>query len=70
MLNYGDFFPGRIGDRRQDAPTHRGLIKASRHWTRHFETYAVVLLENSLTNAFDRLPRNGQYAIVGAQFTW
>jgi hypothetical protein len=70
MLNYGDFFPGHIGDRRQDTPTHRGLIKASRHWTRHFETYGVVLLENTLDRAFDRLPRVGQYVIGGAQFTW
>jgi hypothetical protein len=70
MLNYGDFFPGHVGDPRQDTPTHRGLVKASRHWTRHFETYAVVLLENNLANAFDVLPRNGQYVIGGAQFTW
>ncbi|HEY2413628.1 MAG TPA: hypothetical protein VGI40_15365 [Pirellulaceae bacterium] len=70
MLNYGDFFPGRVGDPRQDTPTHRGLIKASRHWTRNFETYAVVLLENTLDRAFDRLPRVGQYVIGGAQFTW
>jgi hypothetical protein len=70
MLNYGDFFPGHVGDQRQDTPTHRGLIKASRHWTRHFETYGVVMVENNLANAFDLLPRNGQYLICGAQFTW
>lgn len=70
MLNYGDFFPEKIGDRRQDQPNHRGLIKASRHWTRHFETYAIALLENELPRAFDNVVRGGTYIIAGAQFTW
>jgi len=70
MLNYGDFYPEKIGDVRQDAPTHRGLIKASRHWTPHFETYAIALLENDLARAFDQTVRRGTYIIAGAQFTW
>ncbi|HMC11297.1 MAG TPA: hypothetical protein VKH44_08400, partial [Pirellulaceae bacterium] len=53
MLNYGEFYPQQIGDARQDVTTRRGLIKASRHWTRHFETYGIALLENDLHNAFD-----------------
>jgi len=39
--------------RRQNVSNHRGLIKASRHWTNHFETYGVVLLENGLAHSFD-----------------
>jgi hypothetical protein len=70
MLNYGDFFPEKIGDPRQDTPNHRGLLKASRHWTRHFETYAIALLENNLPRAFDNVIRQGTYIIAGAQFTW
>jgi hypothetical protein len=75
-LNYGDFFPEQIGTpqqtnkRRQNLANHRGLIKASRHWTPHFESYAVALLENDLQNAFDNSPRRGLYFIFGSQFTW
>jgi hypothetical protein len=67
MLNYGDFFPGQIGDPRQDTPIHRGLVKVSRHWTQHFETYGVILMENSRTDDLDTTPRRGLYMICGCQ---
>jgi hypothetical protein len=70
MLNYGEFYPQQIGDARQDVTTRRGLIKASRHWTRHFETYGIALLENDLHNAFDSSTRRGTYFIIGGQFAW
>jgi len=76
MLNYGDFFPEQIGTpaqrnkRRQSVPNHRGLIKASRHWTSHFETYSVLLLENNLAHSFDASTRRGIYVIFGGQFAW
>ena len=69
-LNYGEFYPTPIGDRRHDAVTRRGLIKASRHWTPHFETYAVVFKENDLVRSFDASTRRGIYVLVGTQFTW
>jgi hypothetical protein len=70
MLNYGEFYPQQIGIAQQDAVTRRGLIKASRHWTRNFETYSVVLRENDLPNAFDSSTRRGTYVIFGCQFVW
>jgi hypothetical protein len=70
MLNYGEFYPEQIGDPRQDTPTRRGLVKASRHWTPHFESYAVALIENDLPNAFDNSTRRGIYFIFGSQFVW
>jgi hypothetical protein len=70
MLNYGEFYPERIGDPRHDTTTRRGLIKASRHWTQHFETYGIVLLENDLPGAFDSSTRKGPYFIIGGQFAW
>jgi hypothetical protein len=70
MLNYGEFYPQHIGVPQQDAVTRRGLIKASRHWTPHFETYSVLLLENDLPNSFDHSTRRGTYVIVGCQFVW
>ena len=69
-LNYGDFFPGRTGTPQQDAATHRGLVKISRHWTKHFESYGVAFIENDLPHSFDGSIRRGLYFIVGGQFTW
>lgn len=70
MLNYGEFYPEQIGNRRQDEVTRRGLIKFSRHWSPHFETYGIVLRENDLALAFDHSTRLGIYLIVGGQLTW
>jgi hypothetical protein len=68
VLNYGEFHPEVIGRAEHDEPTRRGLIKASRHWSRHFETYGVVLLENDLESAFDNSTRQGVYVLCGCQF--
>jgi hypothetical protein len=70
MLNYGEFYPEEIGNRRQDKITRRGLIKLSRHWTPHFETYGVLFRETDLPLAFDHSTRVGLYLLVGGQFTW
>ena len=70
MLNYGEFYPEQIGNRRQDTITRRGLVKGSFHWTPHFETYSVLMLENDLANAFDGSTRRGLYFIFGSQFAW
>jgi hypothetical protein len=70
MLNYGEFYPQQIGVPQQDAVTRRGLIKASRHWTPHFETYGVLLRENDLPHSFDNSTRRGIYVIAGAQVAW
>jgi hypothetical protein len=70
MLNYGEFYPEHINRPKQDVATRRGLIKASRHWTPHFETYSVVMIENDLPDAFDNSTRRGLMVIVGSQFAW
>lgn len=70
MLNYGEFYPEQLGRPTHDAPTRRGLLKASRHWTPHFETYSVLMLENDLPDAYDNSTRRGFMLIVGAQFAW
>ena len=69
-FNYGDFRPEQIGDVRHDTPIHRGLIKASRFWTRNLETYSVVMLENSRDDGLDNHPRKGVYLLGGCQFTF
>jgi hypothetical protein len=70
MLNYGEFYPEQLGRRKHDAVTRRGLIKLSRHWTEHFETYGIALIENDLPDSFDNSTRRGIDAILGGQFTW
>jgi hypothetical protein len=69
-LNYGDFYPGQIGDPRQDLPIHRWLTKASRYWTPQLETYAVLLLENKRIDDLDSTPRKGIYVIFGTQYSF
>jgi hypothetical protein len=69
-LNYGEFYPEELGVPQHDVPTRRGLVKASRHWSPHFETYGVVLVENTLATVFDGHDRKGIYLIVGAQFVF
>ncbi len=68
-LNYGEFFPEELGVREHDAPTRRGIVRASRHWTQHLETYGVLMVENDLQQAFVGHDRRGVYVLFGCQFT-
>ena len=67
-FNYGEFYPEELGVPEHDTPTRRGIFKASRHWTRHLETYGVLMLENDLVNAFVGHDRRGLYLLAGCQF--
>jgi hypothetical protein len=68
-FNYGEFYPEQLGVPNHDAPTHRGIVKASRHWTPSFETYSVLLVENTLPGAFDGHDRKGIYLVAGLQLS-
>ena len=68
-FNYGEFYPEQLGIRRHDATTRRGILRASRHWTSHFETYGVVMIENDLPRAFVGHDRRGIYVLAGCQFS-
>ena len=68
-FNYGEFYPEHLGNPDHDQATHRGLVKCSRHWTPHFETYGVLLLENTRHDSLDSDPRQGLYIIAGGQFS-
>jgi hypothetical protein len=67
-FNYGEFKPDELGNPAHDEPIRRGLIKASRFWSRHFETYAITLLENEREDNLDSHARKGFYLILGCQF--
>jgi len=67
--NYGEFYPEEIGVPQHDLPNRRGIVKASRHWTAHLETYGAVLIENTLENAFFGHDRRGIYVLAGCQFS-
>jgi hypothetical protein len=69
MLNYGDFYPRQaLGQPLHDTPNHRGLLKASYHFTRNFEMYGVALIENSVFGLDNRW-RRGEEVIGGFQFS-
>lgn len=67
-MNYGDYFPQKYGDPRQDMPIHRGLLKASRQLSRHLEVYSVGLFENSIALVPGHF-REGIALLFGAQWT-
>ncbi len=70
MLNYGDYYAlQKLGIPAHDVPVHRGLMKASYHFTRRLEAYGVVLVENSVPLPVDNLVRKGFEVIAGWQFT-
>lgn len=67
--NYGEFYPEQLGVLEHDTPTRRGILKASRHWTEHLETYGAVMIENTLDDAFVGHDRRGIYVLAGCQFS-
>ncbi len=67
--NYGEFYPEELGVPEHDTATRRGILKASRHWTANLETYAAVLIENTLDEAFGGHDRRGIYVLAGCQFS-
>lgn len=69
-FNYGEFYPQEIGVAAHDINTRRGIVKASRHWTRHFETYAIALTETDRDDRLDSHARRGLYYILGGQFVF
>ncbi|MDX1948676.1 MAG: hypothetical protein SFU86_25030 [Pirellulaceae bacterium] len=70
MFNYGEFHPERLGIPEHDVTSRRGILKASRHWSPHLETYTVLMLENTLPGIFDTHDRKGVYFIAGCQFVF
>ena len=68
-INYGEFYPEELGVPQHDTVTRRGILKASRHWTGHLETYAVLMVENDLPGAFVGHDRRGIYVLAGCQFS-
>jgi len=70
MLNFGEFYPNQqLGIVPHDTPVHRGLIKTSYHFTRCFEAYNVLLIENSVPLDIDGRVRKGFEVIAGCQFS-
>lgn len=69
-LNFGSYFPERIGDVRHDQDNHRGLVKLSWHAVENFELYGIVLAESDAPlNIAGREFRRGIAAIWGCQFS-
>ena len=70
MLNYGDFFPNqKLGVAAHDTPNHRGLLKASYHFTQTLEAYGVALIENTVPLTLNGTIRFGNEIIAGVQFS-
>lgn len=68
-LNYGDYQPQKIGDPRQDTAIHRGLIKATRHLSRHLDAYGVALIENTVFLFPPEHHRRGMALLFGFEYS-
>ncbi|HUE72212.1 MAG TPA: hypothetical protein VMP01_15115 [Pirellulaceae bacterium] len=69
-LNFGSYFPERIGNVPHDRDVHRGLVKLSWHPVEHFEIYSITLVESDGPLGFaTRSHRRGVVAILGCQWS-
>lgn len=69
-LNYGEYYPDAIGDRIHDEVSRRGIVKFAYQLSEYFSWYSMVMLENSVSTAFDSThPRDGMILLVGFQAT-
>lgn len=67
MLNYGEYYPQQIGVREHDQINRRGILKLIHHHSDDFDIYSTMLLENSLSQAFDGRSRIGKSITAGFQ---
>ncbi len=69
-LDFGSYFPERIGNVPHDQDVHRGLIKLSWRPVEHFEIYGITLVESDGPLGFaTRSHRRGLVAILGCQWS-
>ena len=69
-LNFGSYFPERIGDVPHDRDIHRRLVKLSWRAVEHFEMYGIALVETDGPLGFaTRMQRRGVVAIFGCQWS-
>jgi hypothetical protein len=69
-LNYGDYYPEKIGNALADMPNHRGIVKADYRFTKCLDTYLVVMKENDGYIAQDNRKRIGVTVLTGLEFVF
>lgn len=66
-LSYGEFYPEQIGDRIQDTPTRRFLVKGVRSLGAGVDWYGALMFETTIENAFAGKDRIGSSLLTGFQ---
>ena len=68
MLNYGEYYPQRIGVELHDMINRRGIAKMIYRFTPLLESYTMILRENDYAVAQEGRPRRGVAILSGFQF--
>lgn len=68
LINYGEFYPGQIGDPKQDIINRRGIVKIAYAFTPHLKTYGVFMAETEGYVAQDNRLRRGVYVLSGLEY--
>ena len=68
-LNYGEFHPEEIGDPYHDPPVKRGIVKFIYNFTREFNLFAGVLIENDRLRESVFSGAEGYAYIAGLKFS-
>ena len=69
-LNYGDYYPEKIGVPLADIPNHRGLVKADFRIRRGLDAYLASIIENGGYLAQDDRLRRGFALLTGVQYVF
>jgi len=67
-LNYGEFYPQKLGHPQHDVTHRRGIVKAVYHCSAHLQLYSVVMIENDGYVAQCGRPRRGTVVLAGLQW--
>jgi len=69
-LNYGEFYPERIGNALHDVVNRRGIVKVAHAFTPHLQSYTVAMVETEGYLAQHTGDRRGKVLLVGLQYAF
>ena len=69
-LNYGEYYPGQIGNPQQDITNRRGIVKAAYALTPHLRPYGMYMAETEGYTAQDGRPRGGNVVLSGLEYAF
>ncbi|HYW78864.1 MAG TPA: hypothetical protein VE890_04770, partial [Thermoguttaceae bacterium] len=69
-VNYGEFYPERIGNAMHDVVNRRGIVKVAYAFTEHVQSYTVAMVETEGYMAQGGRPRKGNVLLTGFRYAF